>query len=131
MIAGRISGRTDNQVKNHWNTHLSKRLGIKKVKSKVGASSQTILFKESGKSLRTCSASNLTPTPDCKAGAADPEVTENGSHRAAGVNSVQELRIDEDNYENHFWFLNDDLDSQVPSLMEFLDKSLDFVWNGM
>ena len=26
MIAGRIPGRTDNQIKNYWNTHLSKKL---------------------------------------------------------------------------------------------------------
>lgn len=30
LIAGRVPGRTDNQVKNHWNTHLRKKLGIKK-----------------------------------------------------------------------------------------------------
>nr|KYP50947.1 Transcription factor WER [Cajanus cajan] len=32
LIAGRIPGRTDNQVKNFWNTHLSKKLGVKKKK---------------------------------------------------------------------------------------------------
>ncbi|XP_048322518.2 transcription factor WER [Ziziphus jujuba] len=30
LIAGRVPGRTDNQVKNHWNTHLCKKLGIVK-----------------------------------------------------------------------------------------------------
>ncbi|CAM8924905.1 unnamed protein product [Rhodiola kirilowii] len=30
LIAGRVPGRTDNQVKNYWNTHLSKRNGSSK-----------------------------------------------------------------------------------------------------
>uniref|UniRef100_A0A1J3F1W6 Transcription factor WER n=2 Tax=Noccaea caerulescens TaxID=107243 RepID=A0A1J3F1W6_NOCCA len=34
LIAKRVPGRTDNQVKNYWNTHLSKKLGIKDTKTK-------------------------------------------------------------------------------------------------
>nr|URY18805.1 MYB protein [Zanthoxylum bungeanum] len=42
LIAGRVPGRTDNQVKNHWNTRLCKKLGInKKQKTKVVSSSET------------------------------------------------------------------------------------------
>ncbi|XP_047317474.1 trichome differentiation protein GL1-like [Impatiens glandulifera] len=43
LIAGRIPGRTDNQVKNRWNTFLSKKIGtIKKYKKRVRTSFQTI-----------------------------------------------------------------------------------------
>ena len=39
LIAGRVPGRTDNQVKNHWNSHLCKRLGIKKKNRKTAVTS--------------------------------------------------------------------------------------------
>ncbi|MBA0559279.1 hypothetical protein Golob_016248 [Gossypium lobatum] len=41
LIAGRVPGRTDNQVKNHWNTHLSKKLGIIKNPTAHSSQSQT------------------------------------------------------------------------------------------
>lgn len=43
MIAGRIPGRTDNEIKNYWNTNLSKKLGsnnknsIKKQQQKLNS----------------------------------------------------------------------------------------------
>ncbi|GAB2223739.1 hypothetical protein Droror1_Dr00004479 [Drosera rotundifolia] len=47
LIAGRVPGRTDNQVKNHWNTHLSKKLGIRKPKSRSRAKgSKSLLSSE-------------------------------------------------------------------------------------
>lgn len=36
LIAGRIPGRTDNQVKNFWNTHLSKKIGVDNKKRRRG-----------------------------------------------------------------------------------------------
>ncbi|KAI6682934.1 hypothetical protein NL676_028847 [Syzygium grande] len=53
LIAGRVPGRTDNQVKNHWNTHLSKRLGFKKDKGRADDSPRTNLKGgESSRSIR-------------------------------------------------------------------------------
>lgn len=46
LIAGRVPGRTDNQVKNHWNTHLRKKLGINKKQQttrKLGANNSSKL----------------------------------------------------------------------------------------
>ncbi|KAJ9683434.1 hypothetical protein PVL29_019143 [Vitis rotundifolia] len=46
LIAGRVPGRTDNQVKNYWNTHLSKKLGIKKKNNRANVSSTLTNTKE-------------------------------------------------------------------------------------
>ncbi|GMN29707.1 hypothetical protein TIFTF001_047954 [Ficus carica] len=43
LIAGRLPERTDNQVKNYWNAHLSKKLGIKKGKSNETRTNSTNL----------------------------------------------------------------------------------------
>ncbi|CAN8256296.1 unnamed protein product [Cochlearia groenlandica] len=43
LIAKRVPGRTDNQVKNYWNTHLSKKLGIKDPKTKPSNNNGEVL----------------------------------------------------------------------------------------
>ncbi|XP_057464570.1 transcription factor WER-like [Actinidia eriantha] len=40
LIAGRMPERTDNQVKNHWNTYLTKKLGIKDTNNIKASSSR-------------------------------------------------------------------------------------------
>lgn len=43
LIAGRIPGRTDNEIKNHWNTHLSKRLlTISDLNNKLNSSTRPL-----------------------------------------------------------------------------------------
>ncbi|KAL9253375.1 Transcription factor WER-like protein [Drosera capensis] len=46
LIAGRVPGRTDNQVKNYWNTHLSKKLGIVTKKTKRAGPSEAESLRE-------------------------------------------------------------------------------------
>ncbi|XP_044487213.1 transcription factor WER-like [Mangifera indica] len=119
LIAGRVPGRTDNQVKNHWNTHLSKKLAVKEDKSRVSATSP-ILSKESGESLSVPSESTSRP-PNCNAGAVGVEVTGSGSLSATDFCSpLEQQPWGSDEFDdNAFWLsINDGLNLQVPNLME-------------
>nr|QMX78320.1 PaGL1-like1 [Platanus x hispanica] len=133
LIAGRVPGRTDNQVKNHWNTCLSKKLGIKKKKKKkikVGVTSVTLSreCREVGETLRSPEDSN-PKVPIC-GGDIEPKVT-GGSQDAVDTSDTQEPVMDE-SYMGSFWFCNDDLNLHTPTLIELLDGyPLDVVWHDL
>ncbi|XP_010251260.1 PREDICTED: transcription factor WER-like [Nelumbo nucifera] len=144
LIAGRVPGRTDNQVKNHWNTHLSKKLGIRKEKNKVvDVSSSLTLFEkgnvEAGESLHLSTHTNLSNLPICdedNSKAVGSAV--NNIEASASGNSLEALDLETQDpamsecYENSFWSLSDDLDINTPSLIEIPDgNSLDVVWRGL
>ncbi|KAF5476808.1 hypothetical protein F2P56_003504 [Juglans regia] len=135
LIAGRVPGRTDNQVKNHWNTHLSKKLGIKKEKNKVGVNAR-LSSRDLGVDNRNIfSKFNCNETfNDNVREIATETVTKCDSHDDDVFKFIidrQEDTID-DNYASSFQLFSDDLSSHIAYLMEPLDAySLDFVWDGL
>ncbi|XVF50310.1 hypothetical protein PTKIN_Ptkin04bG0086400 [Pterospermum kingtungense] len=132
LIAGRVPGRTDNQVKNHWNTHLSKKLGIKKGKNKVSASSQIL----AGELTHNCSISPSDPNSrlpqncdDIGSGSQNIVMSrsEVESQSRDGLKGAQGVITMTDDYESSFWFPRNELNLR----MDLLDESLDFIWHGL
>ncbi|XP_075661123.1 transcription factor WER-like [Castanea sativa] len=130
LIAGRVPGRTDNQVKNHWNTHLSKKLGIKKENAKGNASLPS-LSRKLGKNTSVPMESNSEPPSDCTCETGGKTMVEDGSQSTFKFASTQEI-TENNNFGSSLWFSNDDLNLLTPYLMEPLDGySLDFVLDGL
>ncbi|CAK9169356.1 unnamed protein product [Ilex paraguariensis] len=131
LIAGRVPGRTDNQVKNHWNTRLSKKLGIiNKEKNKAIANSQTLPTTTEKK----FNISQETETNyGASVGATSQKVFEGGcSEGTKGLLDTLEPTLSNDGYDSSFWFLNDDFNVNAPDLVGLLGQCSpdDFVWNG-
>ncbi|KAG5536879.1 hypothetical protein RHGRI_024346 [Rhododendron griersonianum] len=133
LIAGRVPGRTDNQVKNHWNTHLSKKLGIRKgIRTKVnGISSRTVPKKVVAGSTITPVDTNFKHSSESNNidhRAEGQKVIEGGFRSNAGIFGVDEAMVNE-SFESPFW-VYDHLDA--PSLLDLFDQfSPDFVWHGL
>ncbi|PON93387.1 MYB transcription factor [Trema orientale] len=136
LIAGRVPGRTDNQVKNHWNTCLSKKLGIKKGKSKVvGMKNVTqSLSGELDKKVCTPSGPYLSELPNNTSEAQGNKVIKDGSQSPPGFMRGQGEVEMSDNYDSPFLFSSIADDFINPASFYFMEPpdepSLGFVWNS-
>lgn len=70
MIAGRIPGRTDNEIKNYWNTHLSKKLISQGIDPRTHKPLNPNSNSSSAAKL-AASSSKLSPLPNPKANASN------------------------------------------------------------
>ncbi|KAJ4961352.1 hypothetical protein NE237_021262 [Protea cynaroides] len=135
LIAGRVPGRTDNQVKNHWNTHLSKKLGIKKERNKVGNRSKTLSREcrvEVETLIRPPSDQNLM-APSCESsrgGDIIHQANEGSQELVIGVPDAPERETDGFFVDCcSFWSRNDELNQVSPALVELLaGYPLDMDW---
>ncbi|XP_059649910.1 transcription factor WER-like [Cornus florida] len=133
LIAGRVPGRTDNQVKNHWNTHLSKTLGVKKTKTKVRVSSRATSKIGNKYSVPIEVTNSKSRCDDNGRVDQDQNVIEGGSESAVRFCDVEEPKINNGDYnESSLWFSSDDYSLNTPSLTELFDQCTpDFVWHGL
>ncbi|XP_077224935.1 transcription factor WER-like [Tasmannia lanceolata] len=128
LIAGRVPGRTDNQVKNHWNTHLSKKLGIRKKKRDMGPDSMVLSqeVRDGGEIPRLPNGSiSELPSYGGIGGLVGPQAVEGSKDPTMAPNQNET-----DCLVSSYWFPNDNLDLNTPSLMELLDEyHVDDVWH--
>ena len=124
LIAGRVPGRTDNQVKNYWNTHLRKKLGASKNTSPSHVSTTPKL--SAMEASKSSVESNSKPHSSSSNGATQFKINE-GTSNVLEVSDKPEPMIFES-----FWASGNYFELSTPGLMEFFDGcSFDCDWYGV
>ncbi|KAF5191903.1 Transcription factor wer [Thalictrum thalictroides] len=128
MTAGRVPGRTDNQVKNHWNTHLSKKLGITKRKRKFVVSTPTVPQDEK----EEAEANTHSNHSDIELPVYD---SNNGGAMTNGYSQIDVAEFSNTHSDclvGSSWFSNDYLSLGYPSLMDLADMfPTEFLCDGL
>ncbi|KAJ4829082.1 hypothetical protein Tsubulata_030983 [Turnera subulata] len=133
LIAGRVPGRTDNQVKNHWNTHLSKTLGVNNAKRKATAapSSSSLRGLEVNSNIIP-STTNYAPAPGFDVEASGQNTKRSDCKNVEQCSTTQGLCTSSNCHKEPFWFTFDETNVCSPNLMELLgNESLDVLWHGL
>ncbi|MBA0571904.1 hypothetical protein Golob_002273 [Gossypium lobatum] len=127
LIAKRVPGRTDNQVKNYWNSHLRKKLGI------IDQNKTRIDFCQSSKQVKVCHIDEAAtdPSPGHGTTTETTGITVDQSNQQEVIdhrvlnNTTQESMTSE-SYINTFWIPDHDYELSTLAMIDHFHEYSSF-----